>query len=537
MTNRLAFPVVLALVVPLRAQAHFDAAVPPPPGFVTRDVDVGAGRALVGGVQTGGVGVVLVYERQPSGEWLQVSVLDNPTQVANDQFGKGVSLSGDRALVGASNASSAHGGRGVCYVFERQSDGTWSLVASFDDGTTNSTAAFGWDVALEHDRAVVGDCNRFWTDGATGLIYHGAVYVFERQSDGQWIQVAQPIPASPDDGLGVGANILAFATSVDLSGDFLVAGRPEEYDTDHLELFAEGAAYVFERQRSGDWVQAARLEAQPEVPNGHFGGAVAIDGDRAIIGLGLFGGVLPGAGHPGGFAHVFERQPDGSWESVDRLEAPAPTPGDNFGFAVAIEGDRAVVGAPGAGGAADAAYVYDRRPDGSWNRTVELAGGGSHFGIAVALDQGRAVIGSPYTATYFYETGSLYRGQLTLSVELGGGQDLYLRAGAEHAGDVFVLLGSISGTSPGIVVDDVVVPLVADAYTLLLLDGAGAGLVSPFVGLLDAQGAADAAFTLPAGSNPALAGLVLHHAFVAIDVAGSGDVELASNAARLELVP
>lgn len=56
------------------------------------------------------------------------------------------------------------------------------------------------------------------------------------------------------------------------------------------------------------------------------------------------------------------------------------------------------------------------------------------------------------------------------------------------------------------------------------------------LGVLDPWGRGTAAFTLPAGADPALAGLLLHHAYVVLDGTTLA-VELASNAVPLRLIP
>jgi WD40 repeat protein len=123
-----------------------------------------------------------------------------------------------------------------------------------------------------------------------------------------------------------------------------------------------------------------------------------------------------------------------------------------------------------------------------------------------------------------------------LSVASGGTQALGIRPGAAFAGNLYLLLGSASGTSPGIPVGDFELPLVADAYTDLTLR-AQAPLSNSFAAI-DADGAALASFELPAASSPALAGLTLHHAYVVIDASfGFPLVTAVSNPLPLELVP
>jgi hypothetical protein len=56
-----------------------------------------------------------------------------------------------------------------------------------------------------------------------------------------------------------------------------------------------------------------------------------------------------------------------------------------------------------------------------------------------------------------------------------------------------------------------------------------------YLGVLDASGNAAASMTLPAGTDPSLAGATLHHAFLAAP--SMGGAELASNAWPLTLTP
>ena len=71
-----------------------------------------------------------------------------------------------------------------------------------------------------------------------------------------------------------------------LDGDLIVAGAP---DTDLTTGNAEGAAYVFQRDSSGNWNQLVRLEAHDgssanTQSNASFGSAVGIHGNTVIVG-------------------------------------------------------------------------------------------------------------------------------------------------------------------------------------------------------------------------------------------------------------
>lgn len=126
-----------------------------------------------------------------------------------------------------------------------------------------------------------------------------------------------------------------------------------------------------------------------------------------------------------------------------------------------------------------------------------------------------------------------------LDVRSGGRQTFLLDAGASAAGQTYVLAGSASGTSPGLPLAGLVVPLNPDLYLDL-------SLLQPLpfltgsVGTLDASGRAQAVLQLPAINDPALIGTVLNHAFVVADPAGTVlatspavPLELAGNALRI----
>lgn len=123
----------------------------------------------------------------------------------------------------------------------------------------------------------------------------------------------------------------------------------------------------------------------------------------------------------------------------------------------------------------------------------------------------------------------------SLSLGAGGTMDLVLAAGPEHAGRTFVVLGSASGTAPGIPMGGDTIPLNYDPYMYLTIVYANAGPFFSTLGVLDAQGLASAQISLPPGSPPELAGLVLHHAFGVLDVPLA--VLEASNAQPLDLLP
>ncbi|WP_419186353.1 FG-GAP repeat domain-containing protein [Rohdeia mirabilis] len=121
----------------------------------------------------------------------------------------------------------------------------------------------------------------------------------------------------------------------------------------------------------------------------------------------------------------------------------------------------------------------------------------------------------------------------------GGIQTLWLDAGTARSSNAFALLGSASGTAPGVTdsPSGISVPLNIDPYFNLLLLNAGAGIVAPLFGVLDSSGAATAVVTVPSGTDMSFVGLTLHHAYITIDLFDTGLMTFASNAVPLTLTP
>ncbi len=104
-----------------------------------------------------------------------------------------------------------------------------------------------------------------------------------------------------------------------------------------------------------------------------------------------------------------------------------------------------------------------------------------------------------------------------ISLSAGGAQSIAIAAGPQHAGRIFLLLGSVSGTAPGIPVEALTLPLNVDAYFFATLTAPNAPPLAGSLGTLDAGGAATASFSLQPLTNPALAGLTAQHAYVVLD--------------------
>jgi len=370
-----------------------------------------------------------------------------------DHFGWSVAVSGNTAVVGTPTRDDFGDLSGAVYVFVRAgATNPWIQVAKLIPRDARRGLQFGRSVAISGDTIIVGAVG----DDEHGE-FTGSAYIFARHHGGPnaWGEVTKLRASNAAQGD-------VFGESVSISGDTAVVGAPQNQAPFPARA---GFATIFERNHLGIdvWGEAARVTAGDGQSGDRFGASISISGDTFIVGSpdddqpGL-----PFFGFSAGSAYVFARQSNmpGDWAEVVKLIARDAVAGDGFGWAVGIDGDTAIVGAPG--GAPEGlgqpstgvAYVFSR--DGAtaqWDETAKLIpGGGANdqfFGGSVSISGDMAVVGASSDdekGGRGSQSGSAYayfRQQGTHSWEQG----TKLTAHDGKAGDQFGWSVSLSGTT------------------------------------------------------------------------------------------
>ncbi|MCP3918581.1 MAG: hypothetical protein GY711_23790 [bacterium] len=179
-------------------------------------------------------------------------------------------------------------------------------------------------------------------------------------------------------------------------GPFARLGKASSLSGDRILLGSDvEAAYVFSRI-GNHFQEEDKLEASGGTSGANFGGAVGLSDDWAVIGdsSDTTNGANSGA------AYVFKRQ-GGTWVQFQKLTAPDSAAADFFGYSVAITGANTIVvgaiNADGTGNRIGAAYAYARAGN-NWNFQDKIEPSFSDaifFGFSVSLDGNAAIIGSP----------------------------------------------------------------------------------------------------------------------------------------------
>ena len=169
-----------------------------------------------------------------------------------------------------------------------------------------------------------------------------------------------------------------------------------------------GSAYIF-RFDGRVWIQEAKLVPSDGSQADEFGKAVAIFGDLAIVGAYR----ADEAGVDSGAAYIFRRT-ESVWEQEIKLLASDGETQDRFGWSVALSGNVALIGArrhDDNGVESGAAYVF-RFNGSTWIEEQKLLASDGDilddFGFSVSLSENVAVIGARGDEDNGFESGSAY---------------------------------------------------------------------------------------------------------------------------------
>ncbi|WP_461443587.1 T9SS type A sorting domain-containing protein [Maribacter sp.] len=225
-------------------------------------------------------------------------------------------------------------------------------------------------ISIENDRVVI------------GAFRSEIVYIYKRNATGNWHQESK-LEASD------GTNFDFFGYSVSISGDRILVGA-QSSDTKGLN---SGAAYVYEQNENGDWLETDKLTASDGRPAHFFGASGAINENIAVV------SAIQGPRR--GDVYVYEKDINGEWIEKDKLQPSGRSGSDELGGALSISGNSIIIGAKGdteKGENSGKAYIFNKDENGEWFQEAELSPddleSGYRFGKSVSISGNKAVVAS-----------------------------------------------------------------------------------------------------------------------------------------------
>ncbi len=255
-------------------------------------------------------------------------------------------------------------------------------------------AFFGGSVDISGDYAIIGAKN--WSGPA--MQNRGAAFVFFKGSNG-WQQQVRLLPSDS------AFNDL-YGGKVAISGDYAAVSAPTKNN-------GRGKVYVYKRSGANWNLEAALTRGTSAADNDNFG--MALDISISSSGLPMVAVGVPFAdGTDKGEVITFIRNnSNGTWSRNQTIIPADLGSGDNFGFAISMDGDYLAVGAPyqDAGSIANkgGVYVYNLNET-QFAQQYKHAGttAGSSFGLSVSLSGTLLAVGAPLAQLYANTSPCVY---------------------------------------------------------------------------------------------------------------------------------
>ncbi|HSY25732.1 MAG TPA: FG-GAP repeat protein [Polyangiaceae bacterium] len=328
-------------------------------------------------------------------QWATPQLLTNSSLPSAAEFGGAIAVSGNTAVIGASNVAGSDGtpSVGVAYVYTLSS-GAWTLKQTISAPNPTNMGDFGIQVALSSNVLAI---------GSFGGSFSGAVYVYGL-SGGVWtLSPSSPltVPGGPIQGDGFGAN-----GAIAISGTTLFVGS--------TNLNA-----VYEYAQSGTaWTYLQSITTS-DSSAGAFGSSIAVSGNTVIVGA---PNSTVNSVEFAGAAYAFTFSGSSSAQ-IGKLVPPAVDLGTNSeiiaGSSIAISGTTIFVSAQSAPvGSADgvgAVYLYTQSGTTFSGPTKLVSTDGTPgFGGFVAMAGPNLIVSGPSRIYVFTGSGTNWTQQLAI---------------------------------------------------------------------------------------------------------------------------
>ncbi len=309
-------------------------------------------------VKDNSTGAMYRFERGADGAWTEVERFRPEDLAEGESFGRMAAMSGDMAVFAAWGHAE---GRGGVWVYERDGSGDWNRTARLIASDGAQQDFFGYSVATDGNIVVVGaalrdrvveadatDDEATEAEGAETDPDVGAVYVFERDANGEWQESIVEVAWLESNAL------FGWSVSV-LDGDVL-AGAPGESGF-------TGTVYRLAKA-DGEWSVVQALQAFDGGPGSWFGSAVSVADGSVWVGS-------QGANQGAGATYLVAYADDTEITGISKLEVSDLDQGDNLGTFLSVAGGTAVVTAGGSDYGLGAVRVF-AGDAGQWAEMGEL---------------------------------------------------------------------------------------------------------------------------------------------------------------------
>lgn len=357
-------------------------------------------------------GAAYIFKKNAWGQWNETQKLTAYEGNSECLFGAAVAIEGDYAFVGSpKNDLDAYGqnqmnNAGAVYIFVRDSGEVWHLSRKILANDRHAGDQFGYSIDIQNNTLFIGALEADAPNSNTNPLMQntGAVYIFKRQTNGNWTQqqkILAPNKSSGD----------AFGYSVDVNNDKLIIGA-SLWENTFLGGFDFGAAYIYQKDSLGSWSFVQDIYANDPTNESYFGSAVAINDSFAIIAASnksYFDSLQSKWLTKAGAAYIFEIDSLNHWQEVKKITHPFPHQYLEFAKSVATFENQIFIGNQLdftdtndiAGGNYGSVRIWQRNQQGEWYQARKITPftpsmtHNNYFGYSMAVDTNQLVVGMP----------------------------------------------------------------------------------------------------------------------------------------------
>lgn len=219
-------------------------------------------------------------------------------------------------------SSGKNGHQGAIYYFKMDSDGEWVEQQLIDTPENQSDVGFGRAVSIDGNQLAVGALNL--NDRM------GKVFIYSNENDpDKWELVSE---VSPSDG----TSNLFFGKAVSIDGNHLAVGANAENNVNPLA----SAVYIYSKDINGYWIETQKISTYDVGEQTFFGWSCILQNNKLYISAPHIYQYEPGN------VMIYTQNEENQWELEEYLETQDSREQDFFGWDIAVDGNRLIVGSP-----------------------------------------------------------------------------------------------------------------------------------------------------------------------------------------------
>lgn len=351
-------------------------------------VDISGDYAVISAYYPNAKNSVYIFHKNNSGNWYQVQKIISPDNMPFDAFGYSIDMDKDYLIIGdfanriTNNPSTTYG---AAYIYKKDINNQWVLTTKLlaSDRVVNDN--FGWSVSISGRKCSV---------GAPQHQIKGAVYIFEEDNFGNWVQTDKVQAPNIDLNSFFGCDQF-------ISDSTLIIGAYGERKdiVDNNSVINAGAVYVYKLNSNGFWYNTQKIVAPDRIMNGYFGFRLTLEDDKLIIGSGNLPYFFTYSYFQTCGIYIFEFNSSGIGSFVQKISPPDSNNHLGFGNSFSMNNDYLAISGIDEridkdgnilGFYTGAVYIYKMQPNGVWDSIQRIVSSdlevGDHFGWSLALE-------------------------------------------------------------------------------------------------------------------------------------------------------